>query len=596
MDSRLEEHLKTHFGYNEFRHSQKEIVQAVLQRRDVLAILPTGAGKSICYQLPALLLPGTTVVISPLISLMQDQVISLSKNGLPAAFINSSLRYEDIQDVLNNIGAYKLLYLAPERLLDKDFLQILQRTPISLFAIDEAHCISQWGYSFRPEYRQLSILKTLFPQSSVVALTATATRDVERDISKQLAMRDPLVVRASFDRPNLSFNVQPKLNPIRQLLDFIDKKQEVSGIIYAATRKKVDEIYSELKQLGFQLGRYHAGLSDQERADMQHQFVHGSLNLMVATVAFGMGIHKPDIRYIVHVDMPRSIEQYYQEVGRAGRDGLPSECLMLYSAQELSLYELFLEQITDPQARQQMKAKTSKMYAFAQSAACRRKDLLRYFGEIYASPNCENCDNCLDDVEMVDITIPAQMILSCVYRLDQRFGAKYVSDVLRASRAKAILDRGHDRLSTYGLMKDVSETLLRDYIDRLIEEGYLARSEGEYPVLQWTSKTPQVIQGASKVLFRKRIETQRFNPAPSEPLPFDKGLFDELARLRKKIAAEMQVPAFVVFGDRSLMEMARAFPVTEKAFLAINGCGPIKWVKHGALFVEAIAVYRSLKN
>lgn len=517
MNKTLEDHLQALFGYHEFRHFQKEIVAAILEGKDVLAILPTGAGKSICYQLPAMLMPGTAIVISPLISLMQDQVVNLSNKGIPAAFLNSSLRYQDVQSVINNLNDYKILYIAPERFTDQNFLQNLQQTPVSFFAIDEAHCISQWGHSFRPEYRHLSLLREKFPKNPIIALTATATRDVEKDISKQLAMRTPHVVKASFDRPNLSLHIRFKTYPLGQLCEFIEKHPNVSGIVYAATRKTVDETYLGLQKLGLKVGKYHAGMSDEERGKSQHSFVFGQLNVMVATVAFGMGIHKADIRYIVHMDMPRTIEQYYQEIGRAGRDGLPSECLMLYSVQDLMIYNSFLKGIEDLAQRKLTKAKTEKMYALCQVLTCRRKELLKYFSENYSSTSCNGCDNCLDangeddagnhGLEMVDETITVQKILSCVFRLDQRFGIKYVIDVLRGSHAKAILERGHERLSTHGLMKEFSETDLKNYIHALINAGFLKQSDGEYPLLQWTEKSRAVTSGKTKVMLRKQIPT-----------------------------------------------------------------------------------------
>jgi ATP-dependent DNA helicase RecQ len=582
----LEAHLKALFGYNDFRHCQKEIVMAVLERKDVLAILPTGAGKSICYQLPAMLMPGIAVVISPLISLMQDQVVSLYKNGLPAAFLNSSLHSEEIQDLLNHLSNFKLLYIAPERLSDKNFIQHLQKIPISLFAIDEAHCISQWGHSFRLEYRQLSFLKTAFPGSCTVALTATATKDVERDIIAQLGMKEPHIVRASFDRPNLTFHIQAKTTPMIQLRDFLSKCAGKSGIIYAATRKMVDEIYASLICEGFKPGKYHAGLSDQERAKAQHEFIHGECLLMVATVAFGMGIHKPDIRFVVHMDMPRSIEQYYQEVGRAGRDGLLAECLMLYSVQELMLYKVFLNPISDETIRRITQAKTEQMLELCRSSQCRRKELLYYFGETYASGNCNSCDRCLEGAETNE-TIAAQQILSCVYRLKHAFGIKHVIDVLRGAKTKLIFDRGHDRLSTYSLMAQYSEEDLRYYISILIEKGLLERSEGDYPVLRWTAASPNVVRGTQQVMMRKR--TQRVaKPKKGSDLQCDLVLFTELSRLRQKYAQQMRVPAFVIFGDRSLIEMARVYPTNREAMLKINGVGPVKWEKYGQPFLNVI--------
>lgn len=582
----LEDHLKSIFGYNSFRDCQREIVTSLINRRDVLAILPTGAGKSICYQLPAMLMPGLAIVVSPLISLMQDQVVSLVKNGIPAAFLNSSLHFLDMHSVMNNLSDYKLLYVAPERLADPNFIERLKQVQVSFFAIDEAHCISQWGHSFRPEYRQLSFLKTSFPNSAIIALTATATAEVEKDIATQLAMKDPHIVKASFDRPNLTLRVNGKIDAQSQLKTFLEKHPNKPGIIYAATRKTVDATYFYLKQLGFKVGRYHAGLSDDDRSQGQHDFIYGEVNLMVATVAFGMGIHKPDIRFIVHMDMPRSIEQYYQEIGRAGRDGLSSECLMLFSYQDLAIYNSFLDDITDKELKKSTKFKTDKMYALCNSMQCRRKQLLHYFGEKSSFERCQNCDNCLDALDTTDETIKAQKILSCVYKVQQRFGMKHVIDVLRGSQNKQVLGRGHDQLSTYGLMKTCSESELRYYIDELLKMGFLQISSGEYPLLQWTETSRGVTSGVEKVFMRRREwREQKVAVATG---PYDGVLLSKLIKYRLSLARESNVPAFVIFGDKTLIEMATKYPKTQSEFLEINGVGQIKWDRYGEGFLGVI--------
>jgi len=597
----LEDSLKQWFGYNHFRSHQREIIESVLKGHDVLAILPTGAGKSLCYQLPALLSEGTAIVVSPLIALMQDQVVSLFKNGISAAFINSSLPFHEIQEVLNHLSDYKLIYVAPERLVEPQFLARLKEIKLSFFVVDEAHCISQWGHSFRQEYRQLSLLKTHFPHCPVMALTATATRDVEKDIQAQLTMQNPVLIKGSFNRSNLTIRIQAKGQVDQQVQTFLEQQGDRSGIIYTATRKGVEKTYAQLHQQGLAVERYHAGMTDQERSAAQHAFLYDEAKLMVATVAFGMGIHKPDIRFIIHLDMPRTIEQYYQEIGRAGRDGLPAECLMLYSAQDIYIYKRFLEELDDQNIRRQMKLKTDQMMRLCVSNDCRRKDLLHYFGEKITEKECKACDNCLDELEQIDGTILAQKILSCVYRLQQNFGIKMVIDVLRGSKNQAIQQRGFDQLSTYGLLSQQSEQEIRYYIDSLIFQNYLELTSGEYPILKWTAQSTTVVKDQQRVYFKKRLfkipkVAESVKSKEKVTLHYDEVLYETLRQLRQKKAKQEQVPAYVVFSDRALQEMALYYPQNQQEFIKINGVGPIKWIKYGEEFLQAIKAQLPLKN
>jgi len=593
-EKHLEDQLKKHFGYNHFRLHQKEIIQAVLHKEDVVAILPTGAGKSLCYQLPAMILEGTAIVVSPLISLMQDQVTSLFKNGIPAAFINSSLYSSDIQQVLDNLSDYKLIYVAPERLLDEAFLAKIKTIPLSFFVIDEAHCISQWGHSFRVEYRRLNLLKELFPQCPIMALTATATQDVQNDIILQLAMPKPVIIKGSFDRPNLTIRIQTKNNSDQTLFDFLNQQNNQPGIIYCSTRKGVEAVYSKLLQFGWAVRRYHGGLSDQERSESQHAFLHDEVSLMVATMAFGMGVHKPDIRFIIHQDMPRSIEQYYQEIGRAGRDGLPAECLMFYGAADFFTYKFFDDQIEDPVIREHMIYKTNRMQALCRSHQCRRKELLKYFGEFYHKTDCQSCDNCLEETEKFDGTLIAQKIISCVYRLQQRFGIRTTIDVLRGSKSQAIINKGHHHLSTYGLLSDLSDKEVRYYIDALIKQEVLISTEGEYPLLKCQDKARDVIKDKIHVNFKKLTfatekEKRKRLDKTQITLNYNENVYEALKKLRLEFARKEHVPPYVVFSDRALQEMAVYFPKTEKEFSQINGVGPIKWLKYGERFLKLIA-------
>lgn len=585
--------LQQYFGYSTFRPLQKEIISDILAKKDVFALMPTGGGKSLCYQLPALLSPGVTIVVSPLISLMKDQVDTLRFNGVKAACLNSSFSSEEQTRIEHELlkNQVSLLYIAPERLMQSRTFNLLRHIKISSFAIDEAHCISEWGHDFRPEYRNLQNIRTVFPGIPVIALTATATERVKQDIINQLQLTSAATYQASFNRANLHYSVKRKDRDVEQLTEYISTHPNQSGIIYCQTRDKVDSITTTLDRRGFKVLPYHAGLADATRREHQERFKRDDVDVMVATVAFGMGIDKPNVRFVIHQGLPSSLERYYQETGRAGRDGLPSDCILLYSYVDVHTIEFFISQKENRKEQEIAAWQLKQMVSFAETNLCRRDRLLRYFGEEYTE-NCKACDNCIEPVETFDATIIAQQILSCVFHLQERFGASYIAKILTGSRAKRITDNNHDQLSTHGLMKGTLPQNITAYIREMASLGYLAITQDEYPVVQFTEKSLAVLKGKEKVSLHKIvspfISSVKDTTTASQ---FDQSLFQKLRVLRKQLADKYNVPPYVIFSDASLKEMCVAYPQSIEAFSHIKGVGAQKLRQYGTMFVEAIKSY-----
>ena len=592
--------LKSRFGFDAFRPLQEEIVANVLARRDSLVLMPTGGGKSICYQLPALLLDGVTLVVSPLIALMKDQTDALNANGIAARFINSSLGPQEMAEVRAQLesGRVKLLYVAPERLAMEGFKRFLHRLRISLIAIDEAHCISEWGHEFRPDYRNLRQLRQEFPSVPVVALTATATERVREDIRAQLDLQRGSVFLSSFNRENLTYSVRPKRNALGELLSLLRQRREQSAIIYCSSRKETEEISKELTAQGLLALPYDAGLDAETRRRTQEDFANDRVPTIVATIAFGMGIDKPDIRLVAHYSMPKSLEGYYQETGRAGRDGLPSDCVLFYAYADKARQDYFVNQIEDATERQQARQRLAAMAEFARLQTCRRRFLLAYFGEQSENEACAACDNCLRTGVEFDATEITQKILSTVVRTGQRFGATHIVRVLKGSRDKRILDLGHDQLSVYGIAREFERSDLREIIGQLEARGLLLRGEEEYPTLTLGPKGRQFLGEGERIsLLRPEgeadvAETATLRSGASRrEFEFDRGLFEELRALRRRLAEGRDVPAFVVFGDVSLRRMAADLPGSMEEFSRIPGVGEVKLAEYGPAFLEVIRSY-----
>lgn len=595
--------LKKYFGYDEFKTGQEKLIKGIINGRDVLGIMPTGGGKSLCFQLPATILEGVTIVISPLISLMKDQVDSLNEMGLPGTYINSTLEYDELMARLEAIrqDKYKIVYVAPERLNNSLFINLVKYINISLVAIDEAHCISQWGHDFRPSYLEIpKFINSLDKRPAVAAFTATATKKIVEEIKVLIGLKNPLEVVTGFDRPNLFYRVARTSNKFSYLLDYLQNNFiNESGIIYCATRKTVESLAKRLREKGFSAIEYHGGMDSELRQKNQDDFMFDKVKMIIATNAFGMGIDKPDVRFVIHYNMPKNMEAYYQEAGRAGRDGEKSDCILMYSPSDVVKQKIIMQNDYLSSGREEMMYKNLQyLIDYCHTNDCLRNKILIYFGEKVENQNCNNCGNCLDESEMVDITIEAQKILSCIYRVNQNYGVNTIVQVLRGSKSKKILEQGLDRVSTYGIMKDCSSNVIKEITMTLVAKGYTYITPDRFPVLKLTRKSWEVLKGEVKVyhkkdlLWRQKVADKK-QRLISEDINrfFDEELFDKLRELRYKIAQKRNLPTYTIFHNSTLKEMAVYFPQNKEELLNIKGVGEKKYENYGEDFINIIKNY-----
>ncbi|WP_034328779.1 DNA helicase RecQ [Alkaliphilus transvaalensis] len=602
----IQDELRRYFGYDTFRQGQEEIVKWILKGKDVLGIMPTGGGKSLCYQLPAVMMTGITIVISPLISLMKDQVDSLNEIGIPVTSLNSTLDQDSFIQRINEIklNQYKIIFVAPERLNTKMFLDIIKGIEVSFIAIDEAHCISQWGHDFRPSYSEIpKFIKSLTSRPVVAAFTATATQEITLEIKKLIGLINPLEITTGFDRPNLFYRVVKVGNKNSYLINYLKENyQNDPGIIYCATRKTVESLVSKLQESGFSVRGYHGGMDAESRERTQEDFMYNRARLIVATNAFGMGIDKPDVRFVIHFNMPKNMEAYYQEAGRAGRDGEDSQCILMYSPSDVVKQKLIMESEYILPERLALQYKNLQyLIDFCHTNDCLRNKILTYFDEVVMEEYCGNCSNCLDQSEMVDITLEAQKVLSCIYRVKQRYGINIVIQVLRGSKSKKLTQQGLDLVSTYGIMKEYSEEAVREIIMTLVSRGYIHVTADQFPVLKLTAKCREVLQGDVKVMHKKAlVEAKTMNSAKKKatgvkgPIEdYNEDLYHLLKELRGELSKEKKLPPFMIFHDKSLKEMAAVFPKTKESLLTIDGVGLKKFENYGNRFIQLIEDYCS---